>query len=155
MELNDQQKECIRNWAAEGCGLSEIQKRLKEEFGLSMTFMDLRFLVLDMDVNLKDKESKPEPRLDNDINPAEMPEETDSDSNTTGGSVSVTIDRVKKPGAIASGTVTFSDGVNATWSLDQLGRLALDAGRPDYMPDESDLQAFQMELQAQIQKQGF
>ena len=153
MELTDQQKESIRNWAAEGCSLSEIQKRLKEEFELSMTFMDLRFLVLDMEVKLKDKESKPEPKLGDDISGETMP----SDENTgaiPGGSVSVTVDRVKKPGALASGTVTFSDGVNARWTLDQLGRLALDAGKPDYTPDESDLQAFQMELQAQIQKQG-
>ena len=50
------------------------------------------------------------------------------------GGVSVEMDRVTKPGTLVSGTVTFSDGTHAAWSLDQLGRLALDAKEPGYQP---------------------
>jgi hypothetical protein len=69
--------------------------------------------------------------------------------------VSVEVDRVTKPGAVVSGTVSFSDGTHATWMLDQLGRLALDAGTPDYRPSEADLQAFQKELKSALERRGF
>ena len=67
----------------------------------------------------------------------------------------VTVDRVMKAGSLASGTVVFSDGVSASWMLDQMGRLAVQAGKPDYRPSEQDLAAFQDELRAALETQGF
>ncbi|NLB56178.1 MAG: hypothetical protein GX811_10525 [Lentisphaerae bacterium] len=148
MELNDIQKEAIQKWAAEGCSLSEIQKRLKEELEVSITYMDLRFLLLDLEVALRDKE-----RVDVNLDISKAVPV--ADENSAPGSVSVTIDRVKKVGALLSGTVTFSDGVTAAWSLDQMGRLALEAGHPDYRPSDSDIQEFQMELQSMMQRGQF
>ncbi len=57
--LDDRQKNAVRKWAADGAGLSEIQRRIKDEFGISMTYMDVRFLMLDIDAVVKDK---PEPK---------------------------------------------------------------------------------------------
>ena len=37
----------------EGKGLSDIQKLLKEEFEMNLTFMDVRFLVSDQELRLK------------------------------------------------------------------------------------------------------
>ena len=45
MELTDTQKQAVAKWADEGLGLSEIQKNLRTEFDISMTYMDVRFLV--------------------------------------------------------------------------------------------------------------
>ena len=59
-----------------------------------------------------------------------------------------------KPGAIVSGTVKFSDGVNSNWSVDQLGRLALNPSQEGYQPSAEDLQIFQKELQSALQKHG-
>jgi hypothetical protein len=56
---------------------------------------------------------------------------------------------------VVSGSVVFSDGVKATWALDQLGRLALDPGQSGYQPSAEDVDAFQQELSTQLQKQGF
>ena len=75
--------------------------------------------------------------------------------NDVDGSVSVEVDRLIKPGAIVSGTVTFSDGVSATWMLDQLGRLAIDPSQPGYRPSDADNEAFVRALQAEIAKKGF
>ena len=75
------------------------------------------------------------------------------DSGGTGG-VAVTLDRIVKPGSVVSGTVRFSDGVSASWMLDQLGRLALDAGKPNYRPSPEDVQAFQVELRNLLQSRG-
>ena len=57
--LDESQKEQVRQWAAEGAGLSEIQRRIKDEFGISMTYMDVRFLMLDLHADVRDK---PEPK---------------------------------------------------------------------------------------------
>ena len=39
-------------------GLSDIQKRLKDELGIGLTFMDVRFLVSDLELKLKTEEKK-------------------------------------------------------------------------------------------------
>jgi hypothetical protein len=54
-----------------------------------------------------------------------------------------------------SGNVTFSDGVTGKWALDQHGRLMLDTPTKGYQPTPADVQAFQRELQVQLQRQGF
>ena len=65
------------------------------------------------------------------------------------------IDRVVRPGAAMSGSVTFSDGVSGKWALDTYGRLMLDTGQPGYKPSAPDVQAFQRELQTQLQRHGY
>ena len=55
MQLNDAQKDAVRKWIAEGCGLTEIQKRLNNEFKLTITFLDLRFLILDLGLVIKEQ----------------------------------------------------------------------------------------------------
>ena len=160
MQLTDVQKEAVRKWVAEGAGLSEIQRRLTQEFSLSMTYMDVRVLLIDLKLDLKEKAVKPVAKT-----PAKAaapgaadvlePELDDLASGGKRGAVRVEMDRIVKPGSIVSGTVRFSDGVTAKWALDQMGRLALDAGRPGYRPSEADLQGFQAEVSRELQKQGF
>ena len=54
-----------------------------------------------------------------------------------------------------SGRVTFSDGEQAGWYMDQTGRLGLDATTPGYRPTEKDVLAFQVELQRLARTQGY
>jgi serine/threonine protein kinase len=70
------------------------------------------------------------------------------------GSVSVTLDKVTRPGVMASGTATFSDGVSSPWYLDQFGRLGLTPKDEAYKPGDDDLAEFQKQLQAELQKSG-
>jgi hypothetical protein len=157
--LTDDQKAAVKQWVSEGDGLSEIQKRLRSEFDISMTYMDVRFLIIDLGLTLKEEEPpKPEPTPEPEPAPApgeSAPLAPEADVPGAGGNVSVEVDRVVKPGAVVSGSVTFSDGRQATWMLDQLGRLALDAGDADYRPSEQDLAEFQTALRDALQKQGF
>ncbi|MDD5677789.1 MAG: hypothetical protein PHW60_07330 [Kiritimatiellae bacterium] len=160
MQLNDAQKDAVRKWIAEGCGLTEIQKRLNDEFKLSVTFLDLRFLVLDLGLTIKEQAKNTNAGLDLvKTAPGRVAAEADDmESEALGpdsaGSVAVTLDRIVKPGSVVSGTVRFSDGVSASWMLDQLGRLALDAGKPNYRPSQEDIQAFQVELRNLLQSRG-
>jgi hypothetical protein len=71
------------------------------------------------------------------------------------GGVTVEIDKVVRPGAAASGSVTFSDGKKAGWHVDQFGQLGLVPPEEGYQPTEEDLQAFQMELRNAMQRSPF
>jgi len=143
-ELNQEQLKQVSHWVEEGASLSDIQKRIEEEFSLRMTYMDVRFLVDDL--NLELKASGPEfdkPEDDLGAKPSAPP-----------GKVSVTLDKVARPDALVSGQVTFSDGETAQWYLDQMGRLGLNASKPGYKPSQEDLAEFQKELQSAVESSG-
>lgn len=163
MDLTAQQKDSIKQWVQEGLGLADIQTRLREQYSLSVTYMDVRFMVSDLELELKDKART---FVTTDITKAAVavPAGAHDDAAAHGGpgpvpgsaagGVSVDVDRVTKPGALVSGTVRFSDGVSASWSLDQMGRLGLAATKPGYKPSEADIVAFQQELRSALEKMG-
>ena len=151
MELTEAQKEAVKQWVKEGSSLSEIQKRLAREFQITATFMEVRLLVLDLGLQIKES-SQPAARPATVAQPAGG-REPRADIGT---GVRVELDRVVRAGALVSGTVTFSDGVKASWALDQMGRLAMDAGgRKNYRPSEEDLLAFQEALEQELRRHGY
>ncbi len=154
MNLSDEQKQIIAQHLADGESIADIQRLVNSEFGVAMTFMETRFLLDDLNLELKKEEPKPDPAET--VKPEEAISETSdiADSNLGTGTVTVEIDKIVRPGSAISGTVTFSDGVTAKWYVDQMGRLGLDPSQEDYQPSESDIQAFQMELQAKMQAPG-
>lgn len=153
MTISDSQKEQLAKWLDQGLSLSDIQKNVSSEFGISMTYMDLRFLIDDLELEVKDNKPKADEAEADD-----QPEEIDAalaEDDASG--VQVEIDAVKRPGAVLSGEVTFSDGQHLSWQLDQFGRLGLipSADTPDgYEPSPEDAEAFQTQLQKQIQSQS-
>ena len=56
MELNDDQKLQVAAWIADGLGLSDLQKRLKSDLDLTLTYMDVRCLVDDLSLVSRDPE---------------------------------------------------------------------------------------------------
>lgn len=166
MELTEDQKQSVAQWVDEGCGLSEIQKRMSSELGVTLTYMDVRFLIIDLGLDLagdeeEEQEDQPheEPSLSEAVEPDGMsspggPEASGFPPEDFGGAVSVEVDRIMKPGALVSGTVSFSDGASGTWSVDQFGRLGLDMGSPDYKPSQDDLLAFQAKLKSALASRG-
>ena len=52
MNLSEPQIAALRQWAADGASLSDIQTRLADEFGIHMSYMDVRFLILDLGIEL-------------------------------------------------------------------------------------------------------
>ena len=71
--------------------------------------------------------------------------------------MNVTVDKVTLiPGAMASGTVTFGDGVTGKWIVDNYGRPGFtEVSKPDYRPKPADAQAFMQELSRALQQRGF
>ena len=162
MKLDDTQKRAVAQWVEQGLKIAEIQTRIGSEFKLTMTYMDVRFLVDDLKLVPKD----PEPVKTTELaatavapQPAEKPvpmhelAPLPTPPGTAG--VSVTVDQIAKLGAMVSGKVIFSDGQNAEWSLDQAGRLALAAQQKGYRPSQADVQAFQQALRNELAKMGF
>lgn len=174
MELSDQQRQAVKEWLATGASLSDVQQNLKREFGVTMTYIDTRLLVLDIGAAVKDK---PEPKPVKAALPKEAPAAPPADdpyaedfedeeglppeegANVPGeaavANVSLSLDRLVIPGAMVSGSVTFSDGVKARWMIDQNGRFGLDPETPGYRPSNPDLQAFQMQLRNELKRHGY
>lgn len=64
MQLTPEQEALVRAWAAEGATLSDIQTRLADECGLRLSYLDTRFLLLDLKVDLVEKTKKDPPPRD-------------------------------------------------------------------------------------------
>jgi hypothetical protein len=163
MNLTEEQRQRVAAWIAQGAKLGEIQSRLAEEFGVKLTYMETRFLVDDLKLVPKDPEPpKPadppaaaQPPLTAKPVPAGAVEGDEAPLPPGGGKISVTVDQITRPGAIVSGKVTFSDGQNADWYLDQMGRLGVVPKQPGYKPSQADVQDFQMALQQEMAKLGY
>lgn len=165
MNLDDSQRKQVAEWLEQGLKLSEIQSKLASDFGVRMTYMELRFLLDDLKLKPKDKEPPPASPLTAKAPPPAAPpgakqplppEEPDMlDDVPSASGVSVAVDQVTRPGALVSGKVTFSDGQGAAWYLDQMGRLGVVADKQGYKPSQVDLMAFQTELQNELAKLGY
>ena len=199
MTLTPEQKAAVAGWVAAGDNLSVVQKKLSEQFKLSLTYRDVRFLVDDLELTLKDpapkvdttdvtKAAAAKPAIDKAARPepaeraekkgffdkakeklglakdeaAAEPDDAEAaldDALPPGGAskVSVTVDKATLiPGAIASGDVTFSDGVTGNWVVDQYGRPGFSKiSQPGYRPSPADAQAFMKELSTALQQRGF
>jgi hypothetical protein len=151
MEFSELQKATIGEWVSEGLKLSDIQSRINETFEVSLTYMDVRFLLDDLELELKDQ---PKP-VDSDLRNAPPLAPSDEAPEDEPGGVSVSLHKLYKPGAVVSGDVVFSDGEKAEWTLDQAGRLGLKASTTGYHPSEEDVRDFQVKLSNLIQNQGY
>lgn len=136
-QLSDDQKNAIRQWAEDGAQMAEIQKRMNDLWQIRVTYMDTRFLILDLGITLK-TEVKEEPKKEE---PADVTE-----PDVEAGGVSVSRDEIVIPGMMFSGKVQFSDGEKALWYVDESGRLGLDPDTPGYRPTQDDILAFQTQL---------
>lgn len=142
-DLSEDQVEAVRGWVAKGAQMPDVQKKLTEEFGFKVTYMDTRFLALDLELEFaKDEEEKIEDPAASVL--AEDPAIPEFPAGI--GEVDATIDQVARPGAMVSGTVTFSDGMKGHWLIDEMGRPSIDPDQAGYQPTEDDLEAFQEKL---------
>ncbi len=170
MTLTPEQKAAVSTWVAAGDSLYAVQKKLSDEFKVSMTYMDVRFLVDDLNLQLKDPapkadasdvgKSAPAPEKKGFIEKAKeklgLGDNADAaadEADAGSGGLRVTVDKVTLiPNAMASGTVTFSDGVTGKWMVDTQGRPGLmEVSQPGYRPSPTDAQAFMQELSLALQ----
>lgn len=158
--LSDEQVAQIRAWAESGDGLAEIQKKLRTEMGLSVTYLETRFLLEDLAVELlptpaPEPEKAPPGEEGADFGDSPDGEGAGSADALKPEGVKVSLDQVLRPGALLSGKADFGGGKVVSWWLDQMGRLGMDGGDPDFRPTEEQARSFQMELSRLVQQSGF
>ena len=147
MSLTDSQKKAVSDWITEGKSLADVQRLLLEEFSVSMTYLDVRFLVDDLDVTFVEPDSGE--ATEKKVEEPEIVEEGIS-------KVQVDVDAITPPGSLLSGNVTFSDGVKMGWQLLSNGQLGLTPGdNPGYRPSPEDMQEFRTQMDATLRKKGF
>ena len=151
-DLSSEQVEMVKGWVAEGAQMADVQRRLKDDFGFNVTYMDTRFLSLDLELNFEVNEE--EAKAEEVIEAPQVQEEPDLEGEKRGGGgVSASLDQVARPGSMVSGTVTFSDGMKGLWLIDEMGRPSIDPDQPGYQPSEADLVSFQEELKGLLDGQ--
>ena len=167
MNLDETNRKKVADWIAQGLKLSEIQSRIGSELGITMTYMDVRFLVDDLKLTPKDAEPQKAANAAQAALASPQSQPTTAASKGAplapasekepgaGGGVSVEVDQLARPGAVVSGKVTFSDGNRAEWYVDQSGRLGMVAQQQGYRPPPSDLAQFQAALDRELSKLGF
>lgn len=167
MKLDEAQQTKVAEWIAQGLKLSEIQDRLISELHVTMTYMEVRMLVDDLKLTPKDPE--PVKPIESALSASAAPPAASARSPLAGpgaampkpaqpagvpGKITLSVDQLTQPGAVVSGKVTFSDGNTVAWQIDQTGQLGLIAPQPGYRPPASDVQPFQMALEAELIKLG-
>ena len=165
MKLTEEQLKSVAAWFAGGASLDEIQKRLVAEYGVHITYFDLRMVVADLpqpeeaDADSESSDSSSSSEASDSSSSSEASDSSDSSESSEGESqaanVAVTVDALMIPGTMASGDVTFSDGVKGKWYLDQMGRLGLGGDLPQgYRPSPADSAMFQARLMEALRAKG-
>jgi len=146
MNPNEERDHFIAAKLNEGRSLAEVQKLLAGELNINMTYLDLRLLAADLQVDWRKQETK---------KPVEMPDTpAEETAPTSGPRTKVTVSRLVRPGAAMSGDVTFASGAEAEWYVDSYGRLGLNPKSGSGRPTETDLREFQAELQKKLGGRG-
>lgn len=166
MKLTDTQTQQISAWLEQGLKVADVQKKMAAELGVTMTYMEVRFLLDDLRLKPKDPEPPKQPAPASPIAPATagvLAPAADAASATPTaaaaapalGAVKLSVDTLARPGTVVSGKVTFSDGQTADWYLDQMGRMGVVPAQKGYKPSQVDVMDFQEQLQVELQKIGF
>lgn len=158
MELSDAQKAAVTKWIQEGRSLADVQRSLREDFEISITYMDVRFLVDDLDIAVVEEEpgASEAPEVEAGKDAITEPAEAELVDEGDNGAVTVDVDAIPRPGSLVNGTVVFSDGVSLGWQLSAAGQLGLVPGDdPEYRPSPEDVQSFQSQLEEVLRKKGF
>jgi len=176
---NTERDELIAEKLNSGMSLSDVQKLLENEYGIKMTYLDLRMLSCTLKVQWEKKEKHAKVVDDITAAPAqerpafrnqppedgEAGEAVEEDAVEDAGEdaveeqaaapevglTDVTIDDEPIPGATISGTVRFLSGASGKWFMDRMGRLGIsELDEGSAEPTPEDVQAFQAELQGMM-----
>ena len=176
---NQERDELIMEKLNSGMSLSDLQKLLDSEYGMKMTYFELRMIVSGLRIDWDKQEKKQRPVIPTPQAPSPAPkapapkkeasldglaedsqplddedeEETDDTDDTDDGNTVVTIDDSPMPGAVMSGSVKFASGASGKWMMNRMGQLglaSLDEGSEQ--PTQDDLMLFQQELQSVLEE---
>ncbi len=143
--LSPDQLDLVRQWASEGVDLNGIQKRLVTDCGVHMTYMDVRFLLLDHGIEICTA-PEPAPAAPAPAEAASAPESVPA----PGAALKVTLDDLQIPGTLLSGKAEFPSGIRGAWQIDQMGRFGW--SELSGTPSPAELQDFQAQLSQMLSR---
>lgn len=148
---------------AAGVSLSDIQNMVNSEFKQNLTYMDIRIMASELEIDWQQLNPKKEAAVEDvtavEAAPkaAEAPAEdaTVDDERVPGmpdvSDTKIEVSKIARPGMMFSGNVTFANGSTAEWYLDNMGRLGLENLQGD-QPGQEDIEKFQIALQLELRK---
>lgn len=152
MKFTDEQTSDVVDWLGQGRSLSDIQQALKVDYNLTLTYMELRFMVDDLEIPLNGDEAQASDATSEEASETVLEPEPVLEQS----GVQIDVDALVLPGALVSGSVTFSDGESLKWQLAATGQLGLIPGdNPDYRPSPEDIQSFQDQLEDVLRSKGY
>ncbi len=165
---NAERNQIIAQLLKQGRKPAEIQNYLQKEKGDSITYMELRLLLSEMEARLPDAPNQaftplkaspitaPSSRAPSTAPPApakgRAAQSAPKSAAGPRGRTTVALDEAPPPGAMLSGRVHFGSGAKAFWVLDESGRIGLDPELGTGRPDEQDMKEFQSELRRLIEQ---
>lgn len=154
--MNDKERNTfIMESLNRGLSLSDVQGALASEHGIRMTYLELRMLAGELQVDWK-KQDKPVAKV---VEPAQKAEGADEEvpglagaeladaAASGGGGTRVTVSKLVRPGAMYSGDVVFASGAKGEWHIDNYGRPGLSLAEGSSKPTREDMEDFSVELQ--------
>ena len=177
MKLTEDQITTIKSWIESGDDLGKIQNQINESFDINLTYLETRFLLSDLKIELNEDEEEdgeeqepvdePSAEIQDSDNVSENTEEPEQQEPPSGDlekeetdegaqptNINVSVDSITQPQCVISGKVTFSDGQLASWWFDQMGQLGLNPDQEGYTPSPEDVAVFQVELRKVLAEQG-
>lgn len=152
-QVNAEQLELVRLWASQGIDLNGIQKNLVTECGLHLTYMEVRFLLLDHGIEIAQAQPEPAPAPAPVPQPAPPAQSAPAADPMTGAAPvkpTMSLDDIQIPGTILSGKCEFPSGTKVSWQIDQMGQLNCSQLAGTMTPEEQ--QAFVFELRQILSK---
>lgn len=152
-KINTEQLEMVRLWASQGIDLNGIQKNLVAECGVHLTYMEVRFLLLDHGIEIARPQEAPKPA------PAPQPQAEQpaapapAAAPMTGAAPvkpTMSLDDIQIPGTILSGKCEFPSGTKVAWQIDQMGQL--NCSQLSGTMTQEEQQAFVFELRQILSK---
>lgn len=145
MITDEQRDRFIVEKLNQGMPLGDVQKLLADEYGITMTFFDLKLLVADLEevdwASQDAARAAGKEAAEADVaGGAEVAEETPQGT-------TVTVNKINRPDVMMSGQVSFASGAKGNWAIDNLGRPTLGLAEGSSQPTEEDVMEFQQELQ--------
>ncbi|MFL2436744.1 MAG: hypothetical protein ACJ0IZ_09525 [Verrucomicrobiales bacterium] len=179
MKLTEDQITTIKSWIESGDDLGKIQNQINESFDINLTYLETRFLLSDLKIELNEDEEEeeeqepvdepvdePSAEIQDSENVSENTEDPEQQETPSGDlekeetegaqptNINVSVDSITQPQCVISGKVTFSDGQLASWWFDQMGQLGLNPDQEGYTPSREDVAVFQVELRKVLAEQG-
>ena len=154
-KVSNEQLEMVRRWASYGVDLNGIQKNLAAECGVHLTYMEVRFLLLDNGIEIARPVENPAPAPEPaapEPQPQAAPLPQPAAAPAAAVKPTVTIDDLQLPGTLISGKCSFPSGTNGSWQIDQMGRFGW--SELNGTPTAVELQAFEMELRQILSRMG-